>query len=75
MFSNKSIYKEGFIVFDDYLDYKYSPDVRKAVDYIATNLDKTYYNIIGTIPNYKNAFTNGYNEQFKYLNEFIIQKK
>lgn len=68
----KFVNKGGFIVFDDYLDYKYSPDVRKAVDYIVNTLDKTQYNIIGTLPNYKNAFTNG--AQFNYLNEFIIQK-
>jgi len=42
----------GFIVFDDYLDYKYSPDVKKAVDDITESLKKTKeYEIIGNIEN------------------------
>jgi predicted O-methyltransferase YrrM len=65
--------KNGFIVFDDYLDYKYSPEVKYAVDDIVKNLDKSKFNIIGSIKNIKDAFTNS-DEKMDYLNEFIIQK-
>lgn len=64
---------EGFIIFDDYLDYIYSPDVKKAVDDIINNIDKTKYKIIGCLKNYQNSFSN-YEKEFSHLNEFIIQK-
>lgn len=63
----------GYIVFDDYLDYMYSPDVKKAVDFIVSKLDKTKYEIIGSLPNFQNSFTN-YTKEFTHLNEFIIKK-
>jgi hypothetical protein len=37
------------------------------------NLDKSKFNIIGSIKNIKDAFTNC-DEKMDYLNEFIIQK-
>jgi predicted O-methyltransferase YrrM len=63
----------GYIIFDDYLDYKYSPEVRKAVDFIVSKLDTTKYEIIGLIPNYKNSFVNDTKELI-HLNEFVIKK-
>ena len=61
----------GYIVFDDYLDFKYSPKVHKAVNDIVNKLDTTKYEIIGSIPNFKNAYSIIPN---KYSNEFIIKK-
>ena len=65
----------GFIVFDDYLDFKWSPQVRKAVDDIVKNIIMdidTKYAIIGLLPNIKEAFTN---IKRPNLNEFILIKK
>jgi cephalosporin hydroxylase len=60
----------GYIVFDDYLDHKYSPEVKGAVDHIVKNvLDK--YEIIGSLPNYQNAHTS---YPVGGLNEFVIKK-
>lgn len=39
----------GYIVFDDYNDHEYSPEVKPAVDSIIENL--TDYDIVGTITN------------------------
>lgn len=62
----------GFIVFDDYLDYQHSPDVKKAVDFIVASLLKSKYEVIGCIENMKNAFGNGINSNL--LNVFILKK-
>lgn len=62
----------GYIIFDDYLDYKHSPQVKPAVDLIVSTLDLNKYQIIGTIPNYHKSFDGGYN--LDHLNEFIIKK-
>ena len=43
------IKENGYIIFDDYNDSKYSPQVKLAVDFIISNL--TEYEVIGTIPN------------------------
>ena len=40
----------GYIIFDDYNDYQYSPDVKPAVNGLISNLSDKY-NIIGTIKN------------------------
>lgn len=40
----------GYIVFDDYQDYKYSPEVKSAVDKIVAEMDKKY-RVIGCIEN------------------------
>jgi len=63
---------KGYIIFDDYLDYKWSPDVKKAVDYIVSNLDENKFEIIGSLENIHNSFDNNLN--LKNLNEFIIKK-
>lgn len=60
----------GCIVFDDYNDKEFSPDVKIAVDYLVNNkLDN--YNIIGTIKNYLKADP----KELEDGNCFIIQKK
>lgn len=61
----------GYIIFDDYLDYKYSPEVKSAVDYIINNMLNNEYEIIGSLSNYQNAFA-GYD--VPGLNEYIIKK-
>lgn len=60
--------KNGYIVFDDYNDSKYSPQVKKAVDDILSNLEG--YLIIGTLPNSFGARP----DTLKDGNDFIIQK-
>lgn len=40
----------GFIVFDDYNDSQYSPQVKGAVDHIVNNLSSDYF-VIGILPN------------------------
>lgn len=39
----------GYIAFDDYLDFKYSPEVRGAVDDIVKQLNPENYKIIGSL--------------------------
>jgi cephalosporin hydroxylase len=61
--------KGGYIVFDDYNDSQYSPEVKIAVnDIIPTIIEK--YNIIGTLPNIFKARPDTIIEG----NNFIIQK-
>jgi predicted O-methyltransferase YrrM len=64
----------GYIIFDDYLDYKWSPDVKIAVDDIMKYINLNKFEIIGTIPNYQNSFCNSDNK-LEFLNEFVIRKK
>lgn len=64
--------KGGYMVFDDYLDSKYSPGVKPAVDDIVIQLSNTEFEIIGTPLNYQNAKTKY--DIGKYMNEFIIKK-
>jgi hypothetical protein len=47
---SKLVKSGGYIIFDDYNDYQYSPKVKPAVDNIVSNL-KNSYNIIGTVKN------------------------
>lgn len=47
---SKIVKKGGYIIFDDYNDHRYSPDVKLAVDGLISNLTHEY-NIIGTIKN------------------------
>ena len=47
---SKLVKSGGYIIFDDYNDYQYSPKVKPAVDGIVSNL-KNSYNIIGTVKN------------------------
>jgi predicted O-methyltransferase YrrM len=59
----------GYIIFDDYNDHKFSPDVKKYVDDLLPQLNK--YEIIGCLPNL-------YGARPKELidgNCFIIKKK
>jgi len=62
----------GFIVFDDYEDYMYSPEVKIAVNTIVSNIDRTKYNIIGNFKKIKNVNDNGI--PMNFYNEYIIQK-
>jgi cephalosporin hydroxylase len=62
--------KGGYICFDDYLDYEFSPEVKGSVDSIVEKLDKSEYNIIGSLSyEHLNEFT-----QLKSNNIFVIQK-
>jgi predicted O-methyltransferase YrrM len=61
----------GYIIFDDYNDYKDSPDVKKYVDELVPTLDKSKYIIIGYLDNIQNAY-DGLN--LKISNEFVIKK-
>ena len=69
----ESVNPGGFIVFDDYMDKKYSPGVKKAVDEMLENGKFENYNVIGTIKNKAKAYSNGGGEEIN--NEYIIQKK
>lgn len=51
---SKLVKNGGYIIFDDYNDLKYSPEVKLAVNFITTNLQNEY-EIIGTIKNTLNA--------------------
>jgi predicted O-methyltransferase YrrM len=66
-FNNYSKYvKEGgYIVFDDYNDIQYSPEVKKAVD----SLEFNGYKILGTFGDEFGARPNGLKS-----NEFVIKK-
>ncbi len=46
----------GFVVFDDYEDHAYSPDVRRAVDDIVGGGDASEFRVIGNIDNVKGAY-------------------
>lgn len=62
--------KGGYICFDDYLDWEFSPQVREAVDSIVKNLDENEYNVIGLVSyEHLNEFT-----ELDSNNIFIIQK-
>lgn len=69
---NECVTPGGFIVFDDYMDSKESPGVKKAVDEMKDNGLFDKYNVIGTIANECSAFSNGGSS--KTNNEYIIQK-
>lgn len=64
----------GFIVFDDYNDFHYSPEVHGAVDEIVSRIwygkyGKNRFNIIGQIPNIFDAHP----AELKQGNEFVVQ--
>jgi cephalosporin hydroxylase len=66
---SKLVKNGGYIIFDDYNDYQYSPEVKPSVDRLVLNLtDK--YNIIGTIKNTLGARPS----ELVDGNCFIIQK-
>jgi predicted O-methyltransferase YrrM len=64
----------GFIVFDDYEDYEFSPEVRVAVDEIVSRIDTNKFNIIGTFKKIKNVYDGCSSRKLEYYNEYIIQK-
>jgi predicted O-methyltransferase YrrM len=75
--SDFNIYKDlvkpgGYIVFDDYLDSKYSPGVMTAVDYIVRDLIDGDFEVIGMVQNHHNARVRY--DIGKMMNEFIIKK-
>jgi cephalosporin hydroxylase len=68
---SKLVKNGGYICFDDYLDFQYSPDVKGAVDDIVKELSSTEYDIIGLL---KYDFLNEYTHM-DYNSIFIIKKK
>lgn len=70
----KYVEKGGFIVFDDYQDLKYCPDVKKAVDFIVSNWDMSEYIIIGCLER-QFDYDNWASENSIYSTEFILYKK
>ena len=62
----------GYIIFDDYEDYVYSPEVKNGVNEIVLNIDKTKFNIIGTFKKIKNVHS-AY--VLEFYNEYILQRK
>lgn len=74
---NDFVNSGGYIVFDDYNDYKYSPEVKPAVDEIMKNIDINKYEIIGCPKNLLDDTSIGYNNIHGLINsnEFIIYKK
>jgi cephalosporin hydroxylase len=59
----------GYIVFDDYLDFKHSPNVKPAVDFLVKSLNGKY-EIIGTLDNVFGARPTS----LKKNNTFILKK-
>lgn len=59
----------GFIVFDDYNDSEYSPDVKKAVDMLKPLFND--YDVIGDFENIQKV----YPQNLSRINEFIVKKK
>lgn len=61
----------GFIVFDDYHDHTYSPDVQPAVNILASKLlHDPLYEVLGLIPDLQSCGPNGAKG-----NEFVIYKR
>ncbi len=60
----------GFIVFDDYHDYKSSPEVKPAVDKIVSEIESKKYEVIGSL----NKFHNIKSQNSSVYSNFIIQK-
>lgn len=46
---SKLVKSGGYIAFDDYLDYQYSPEVKDAVDTIVSGLNTEEYEVIGSL--------------------------
>ncbi|MFE8048553.1 class I SAM-dependent methyltransferase [Brenneria goodwinii] len=46
----------GFIVFDDYRDYQYSPDVGPAIDLLRAGGYFNKFDVIGSVPGYENSY-------------------
>jgi predicted O-methyltransferase YrrM len=69
-----TINKGGFVIFDDYYDFEFSPGVKKAVDYIVSNNMFKSYEIIGCPDNVHNIKFKRKNNTDKN-NSFIFYKK
>jgi predicted O-methyltransferase YrrM len=62
----------GYIIFDDYQDYKHSPDVKIAVNDLVKNLDEKQFEVLGSLEYELISKTNF--PQFISSNEFILRK-
>lgn len=74
-FSNfeKMVLPGGYIVFDDYMDWQYSPEVKNAVDdLVKTTYFTDNYQVIGSLKYDALAQTNVICDS---SNEFIVQKR
>lgn len=67
---SKLVKKGGYICFDDYLDFKYSPEVYGTVNEIVSLLNKDEYEIIGSL---KYELTKKYTDM-ESNSIFIIKK-
>ncbi len=63
--------KGGYIVFDDYHDFEYSPQVKHAVDFIVSELLYSQFEVIGYFINSLKA----YPDNMIFNNEFILRRK
>jgi cephalosporin hydroxylase len=61
----------GYIIFDDYHDYQWSPEVKHGVDLIVNEYLFDDYEVLGFIYNKLNASP----DTMIYNNEFVIRKK
>ena len=68
----KIVKKNGYIIFDDYMDEKHSPDVFDAVNDIVKTLDPSLYDVIGSLEYDLIKKTNC--PDLKSSNLFIIKK-
>ena len=62
--------KGGYVVFDDYHDVKYSPQVKHAVDYIVSDLTFGQYEVIGSFRNTLKTHPT----DMEYNNLFILRR-
>lgn len=62
--------KDGYLWFDDYFDFKYSPEVRPTVDEIVKNINTDIWEVIGLV---LNKFESNPKEN-EYLNGFLLKK-
>lgn len=63
--------KGGYLWFDDYLDFIYSPGVKPAVDEIVTNINKESWEVIGLV---QNKFKSHPKER-EFLNGYLLRRK
>jgi cephalosporin hydroxylase len=61
----------GYIVFDDYNDWKYCPVVKHGVDYLVNNYLHDEFEVIGAQRNIMKALP----KSMEFSNEFIIRRK
>lgn len=64
--------ERGFIVFDDYNDATYSPDVKISVDTIHKQLPDCGFDVWKNFPNYQNAYIC---DNYPFFNECVFRKK